>query len=174
MEQRIMPCAPLLACFAHVVPCDIRIHCFKVKRRHDDVQGNEVTNGLAMEGMCSSPLWSKQVPRDSSDSESTVGLRGGSGSESEDTKTLWASLGVVPMDSDEMTGEVSGEPAPHGAKSCSSCSEEPGVGFMQTQWGGISQQTESKSQAFSTDVSDTRRQRKRRKFRKRPLTKETV
>ena len=50
-----------------------------------------MANGLAMEGMCSSPLWSKQVQQHSSDSESTVGLRGGSGSESEDTKTLWAS-----------------------------------------------------------------------------------
>ena len=113
---------------------------------HVNVQGNEFSNGLAMEGMCSSPLWSKQVPRDSSDSESTVGLRGESGSESEDTKTPWASPGMVPMDSDEMTGEAPGEPAPHGAESCSLCSEEPGVGFMPTEWGGgVSQQTESES-----------------------------
>ena len=28
---------------------------------HVNVQGNDVANGLAMEGMCSSPLWSKQV-----------------------------------------------------------------------------------------------------------------
>ena len=89
---------------------------------HVNVQGNEVANGLAMEGMCSSPLWSKQVQQNSSGSESTVGLRGGSGSESEDTKSLWASLGMVPMDSDEMTGEASGEPAPHGTESCNSCS----------------------------------------------------
>ena len=27
-----------------------------------NVQGNEVANGLAMDGMCSSPLWSQQVP----------------------------------------------------------------------------------------------------------------
>ena len=101
---------------------------------HVNVQGNEVANGLAMEGMCSSPLWSKQVLQDSS-----VGLRGGAGSESEDTKTPWASLGVVPMDSDEMTGEASGEPAPHGAESCNSGSEEFGVGYMQTEWGGVSQ-----------------------------------
>ena len=142
---------------------------------HVNVHGNEVANELAMEGMCSSPLCSKQVPRDSSDLESTVGLRGGSGSESEDTKTLWASLGLVPMDSDEMTREVSGEPAPQGAESCSSCSEESGVGFMQTEWGGeMSQQTESESQAFSTGVSGTRRQRKRQKFRKRLLSNETV
>ena len=56
---------------------------------HVNVQGNEVANGLAMEGMCSSPLWSQQVTRQlSSGSESTVGLRGGSGSKSEDTKAL--------------------------------------------------------------------------------------
>ena len=142
---------------------------------HVNVQGNEVANGLAMEGMCSSPLWSKQVLQDSSDSESTVGLRGGPGSESEDTKTLWASLGLVPMDSDEMKGEASGVPAPHGTESCSSGSEESGSGYMQMEWGvEMSQQTESKSQSFSTDVSDTRQQRKRRKFRKRPLPTETV
>ena len=80
---------------------------------HVNVQGNEVANGLVMEGMCSSPLWSQHVAPDSlSGSESTVGLRGGSGSESEDTKALWSSLGMVPMDSDELTGEASGELAP--------------------------------------------------------------
>ena len=97
---------------------------------HVNVQGNDVANGLAMEGMCSNPLWSKQVPLDSSDSECTVGLRGGSGSDSEDTKMWWASLSLVPMVSDEMTGEASGELAPCGAQSCSSRSEESGVGFM--------------------------------------------
>ena len=45
---------------------------------HINVQGNEVANGLAMEGMCSSLPWSKQVQQNSSSSESTVGLRGGS------------------------------------------------------------------------------------------------
>ena len=56
---------------------------------HVNVQGNEVANGLAMEGMCSSPLWSQHVaPHSSSGSESTVGLKGGSGSDSEDTKAL--------------------------------------------------------------------------------------
>ena len=103
---------------------------------HVNVHGNEVANGLAMAGMCSSSLWSKQVQQDSSDSESTVGLRGGSGSESEDTKTMWASLALVPIDSDEMTGQASGEPAPHGTESCSSGSEESGLGYMQTGWGG--------------------------------------
>ena len=76
---------------------------------HVNVQGNEVANGLAMEGMCSSPLWSQHVASHSSTgSESTVGLRGGSGSESEDTKALWSSLGMVPMDSDELIGEARG------------------------------------------------------------------
>ena len=105
---------------------------------HVNVQGNEVANGLAMEGMCSSPLWSQQVPqKSSSGSESTVGLRGGSGSESKDTKALWSSLGMVPMDSDEMTGEASGELAPHGTESCNSCSsdsEETGAGYTQMGW----------------------------------------
>ena len=102
---------------------------------HFNVQGNEVANGLAMDGMCSSPLRSKQVQQDLSDLESTVGLRGGSGSESEDTKMLWASPGIVPMDSDEMTREASGEPAPHGTESCNSCSsgsEESRVGYVCT------------------------------------------
>ena len=76
---------------------------------HVNVQGNEVANGLAMEGMCSNPLWSQHVTQQSSSgSESTVGLRGGSGSESEDTKALWSSLGMVPMDSDELTGKLPG------------------------------------------------------------------
>ena len=77
---------------------------------HVNAQGNEVANGLAMEGMCSSPRWSPQVPQQSS-SGSTLGLRGGSGSELEDTKAPWSSLGMVPMDNDEMTGEASREPA---------------------------------------------------------------
>ena len=88
---------------------------------HVNVQGNEVANGLAMEGMCSSPLWSQQVTRQSSSGpESTVGLSGGSGSESENTKALWSSLDMVPMDSAELTGEASGEPAPRGTESYNS------------------------------------------------------
>ena len=85
---------------------------------HVNVHGNEVANGLAMEGMCSSPLWSRQVTQQlSSGSESMVRLRGGSGSESEDTKALRSSQGMVPMDSDEATGEASGEPTPRGTES---------------------------------------------------------
>ena len=86
-----------------------------------NVQGNGVANGLAMEGMCSSPLWTQQVTQQSSSgSESTVGLRGCSGSESEDTKALWSSLDMVSMDSDKLTGEASGEPAPRRMDSCNS------------------------------------------------------
>ena len=135
---------------------------------HVNVQGDEVANGLAMEGMCSSPLWSQQVTQQSSSgSESTVGLRGCSGFESEDTKALWSSLGMVPMDSDELTGEASGEPAPRGMDSCNSCSsgEEIGAGCMQME-GMVEEMSAADTLSFSTDVSDTRRQRKRRKFRK--------
>ena len=136
---------------------------------HVNMQGNEVANGLAMEGMCSSPLWSQQVTQQSSSgSESTVGLRGGSGSESEDTKALWSSLGMVPMDSDELTWEASGEPAPRGTESCNSCSsgsEEMEAGYMRV-GGWVEEMSAAETLSLSTDVSDTRRQRKRRKFRK--------
>ena len=139
---------------------------------HVNVQGNEVANGLAMEGMCSSPLWSQHVTQfvkqSSSGSESTVGLRGGSGSESEDTKALWSSLGMVPMDSDELTGEASGEPAPRGMESCnSSSSGSEDIGAGHKQMGGLLDElSAAETLSFSTDVSDTRRQRKRRKLRK--------
>ena len=42
-----------------------------------NVQGNEVANGLAMEGMCSSPLWCTQVQQNLCGSDSTMALRGG-------------------------------------------------------------------------------------------------
>ena len=118
---------------------------------------------------CSSPLWSQHVAQQSSSgSDSTVGLRGGSGSESEDTKSLWASLGMVPMDSDELTGEASGEPAPRGMglyTSSSSNSEDIRTGH--THQGGMSDELlAADTLSFSTDVSDTRRQQKRRKLRK--------
>ena len=132
------------------------------------MQGNEVANGLAREGMCSSPLWSQHVTQPSSSgSESTVGLRGGSGSESEDTKALWSSLGMVPMDSDELTGEASGEPAPRGIESCnSSSSSSEGIGARHTQMRGLlNEPSAAEILSFSTDVSDTRRQRKRRNLR---------
>ena len=136
---------------------------------HVNVQGNEVANGLALEGMCSSPLWSQHVaPHSSSGSESTVGLRGGSGSESEDTKALWSSLGMVPMDSDELTGEASGEPAPCGmGPYTSSISESEDIRTGHTHQGGLlNELSAAETLSFSTDVSDTRRQRKKRKLRK--------
>ena len=129
-----------------------------------------MANGLAMEGMCSSPLWSQHVaPKSSTGSESTVGLRGGSGSESEGTRALWSSLGMVPMDSDELTGEASGEPAPRGMGPYSSSNKEteemrPG----HTHQGVLSSAlSAADTLSFSTDVSDTRRQRKKRRLKKR-------
>ena len=88
-----------------------------------------------MEGMCSSPPWSKQVQQDSSESESTAS-EGEGRDQNRGHQNAMASLGLVPIDSDEMTGEASGEPKPHGTKACSSGSEESGVGYMQTAWGG--------------------------------------
>ena len=136
---------------------------------HVNVQGNEVANGLAMEGMCSSPLWSQHVaPHSSSGSESTVGLRGGSGSESEDTKALWSSLGMVPMDSDELTGEASGEPTPRemGSYASSSTESEDMRTGHTHQRGLLKELSAADTLSFSTDVSDTRRQRKKRRLRK--------
>ena len=136
---------------------------------HVNVQGSEVVNGLAMEGMCSSPLWSQQVTQQSSSgSESTVGLTGGSRCESEDTKALWSSLGMVPMDSDELTGKASGEPAPRGMESCNSCisgSEEIGAGYIHI-GGLVEEMFAAETLSFSTDASNARRQRKRRKLKK--------
>ena len=137
---------------------------------HVNVQGNEMANGLAMEGMCSSPLWSQHVaPKSSSGSESTVGLRGGSGSESEGTRALWSSLGMVPMDSDELTGEASGEPAPgEMGPYSSSNTESEEVRTGHTHQGVLSSAlSAADTLSFSTDVSDTRRHRKKRRLRKR-------
>ena len=122
-----------------------------------------------MEGMCSSPMWSQHVaPHSSSGSESTVGLRAGSGSEPQDTKALWSSPGMIPMDSDELTGEASGEPAPRGMgpyTSSSSESEDIRTGHTH-QEGLLNELSAAETLSFSTDVSDTRRQRKKRKLRK--------
>ena len=142
---------------------------------HVNVQGNEVANGLAMEGMCSSPLWSQHVAlHSSSGSESTVGLRGGSGTDSEDTKALWSSLGMVPMDSDELTGEASGEPAPRGmGPYTSSTSESEDIRTGHTHQGELLNElsaadtlSATDTLSFSTEVRDTRQQRKKRKLRK--------
>ena len=136
---------------------------------HVNVQGNEVANGLAMEGMCSSPLWSQHVAQQSSSgSESIVGLRGGSGSKSKDTKALWSSLGMVPMYSDELTRETSGEPAPRGMgsyKSSSSGSEDIRTGHIHL-GGLLDALSAAETLSFSTNLSDTGRQHKRRKLRK--------
>ena len=82
---------------------------------------------------------------------------------------LWSSLGMVPMDSDELTGEASGEPAPSGMGPYSSSnteSEEMRPGH--THQGVLSSAlSAADTLSFSTDVSDTRRQRKKRRLRKR-------
>ena len=78
---------------------------------HVNVQGNEVANRLAMEGMRSSPLWSQQVPQQSSSgSESTMGLGGGSRSDSEDTKAVTSVL--KDCDSDSVCWDLSSPPHP--------------------------------------------------------------
>ena len=135
---------------------------------HVNVQGNEVAKRLAMEGMCSSPLWSQHVaPNSSSGSKSTIGLRGGSGSESEDTKAPWSSLGMVPMDSDELTGEASGEPAPREmGPYCSRSTENEEMRTGHTHQGVLlNELSAADTLPFSTDGSNTRRQRKKRRLR---------
>ena len=75
---------------------------------------------------------------------------------------------MVPMDSDELTREASGEPAPRGTELCNSCSlgsEEIEAGYVRV-GGWVEEMSAAETLSFSTDVSDTRRQRKRRKFRK--------
>ena len=72
------------------------------------------------------------------------------------------------MDSDEPTGEASGEPAPRGMDSCNLCSSgsgEIGAGYIHM-GGFVQEMSADETLSFRTDVSDTRRQRKRRKFRK--------
>ena len=141
---------------------------------HVNVQGNEVANGLTMEGMCSSLLWSQHVATHSSSGlESTIGLRGGSGSDSEDTKALWSSLGMVPIDSDQLTREASGEPAPRGMRPhTSSSSESEDIRTRHTHQGEMLNElsaadilSAADTLSFSTEMSDTKRQRKKRKLR---------
>ena len=76
---------------------------------------------------------------------------------------------MVPMDSDELTGEASGVPAPRemGPYSSSNTeSEEVRTGH--THQGVLSSAlSAADTLSFSTDVSDTRRQRKKRRLRKR-------
>ena len=82
---------------------------------HMNVYGNEVANGLAMEGMCFNPLWSQNV-RQHSESESTVGLQGGLGSNTEEM--MWVELGLRPMHSEELIGEASGVTLTHTRSGC--------------------------------------------------------
>ena len=88
------------------VECDLtqsheHSHHWEHVPAHVNVYGNEVANGLAVEGMCSNPLWSKNIRQDSA-SESTVGLWGGSGLEV--GELIWEELGLRPMDSEELIG----------------------------------------------------------------------
>ena len=75
---------------------------------------------------------------------------------------------MVPMDSDELPVEASGEPVPRGTESCDSCSsgsEEIGAVYMHM-GGLVDEMSAAETLSFSTDVSATRRQRKQRKLRK--------
>ena len=72
---------------------------------HVNVYGNEVANGLAVEGMSSSPRWSTHVQLDLG-SESKVGMRGGLDSDA--VEMMWEELGLWPIDSEELTREASG------------------------------------------------------------------
>ena len=85
-----------------------------------------------------------------------VGLRGGSGSDSEDTKALLSSFGMVPMDSDELTGEASGEPAPRGmGPYTSSSSESEDIRTGHTHQGELlNELSATDTLSFSTEVSD--------------------
>ena len=75
---------------------------------------------------------------------------------------------MVPMDSDELTGEASGEPAPREmGPYASSSTESQDMRVGHTHQGGLlSELSAADSLSFSTDVSDTRRQRKKRRLRK--------
>ena len=75
---------------------------------------------------------------------------------------------MVPMDSDELTGEASGEPAPRGmGPYTSSSSESEDIRTGHTHQGGLlNELSAAETLSFSTDVSDTRLQRKKRKLRK--------
>ena len=86
---------------------------------HINVYGNEVANGLRVEGMCFNMLRSKNVKEDS-DSESTLRLRGGWDSDAAVMK--WEELGLRPMDSEELTGEASGMALKGGSRVDSSSS----------------------------------------------------
>ena len=60
----------------------------------------------ALEGICGNPLWSRSRSRDSSSSESTVGLRGGS--QLGEAEGLCEELGLQLVNSEELTREAFG------------------------------------------------------------------
>ena len=119
---------------------------------HVNVYGSELANWLAVEGMCSNPLWSKSVRQDLN-SGSTVGLRGGSDSDA--AEMIWEELGLRPMDSEELSGEAPGMPLIEGSCSESNCSENLRGGRGEWQCDS----SFSNNSQFSTDVSDTQRRR---------------
>ena len=70
-----------------------------------NVYGNEVANGLAVEGTCSNPLWSRNVKQDSkfrvySGSVWGIGFVHG--------RNDLGRVGPTAMDNEELTGEASG------------------------------------------------------------------
>ena len=75
---------------------------------------------------------------------------------------------MVPMDSDELTGEASGEPAPRGMGPYTSSSlESEDIRTGHTHLVGLLNELSAvETLSFSTDMSDARRQRKRRKLKK--------
>ena len=145
--------------FPNVFPANMMMEAFRHNEQPNKSRHQIETNWPGLQHV---------APHSSSGSESTVGLRGGSGSESEDTKALSSSLGMVPLDSDELTGEASGEPAPRGmGPYTSSNSESEDIRTGHTHQGGLlNELSAAETLSFSTDVSDTRRQRKKQKLRK--------
>ena len=70
------------------------------------VHGNGLGKWLAMEVMCSKPLQSsKRHCNQGSDTDSTVGLQGGS--DSDVTEGIWEQLGLQHMDRLQVTTEAS-------------------------------------------------------------------
>ena len=137
---------------------------------HVNVEGTAVANGLALEGRCSSPLWSWRPQQSATDSESTVGLARATESASEVESRLWESLGLVPMDSDELTGEASGPGVTkEGGESHGSGSTNDGVegSMIRGDWEGLGERdgiSLSETESFSTDVSESTRKVKKTKF----------
>ena len=123
---------------------------------HVNVNGNEVANGLAVEGMCSSPLGSRNVRQDL-DSESKVGLRGGSVLDT--AEVIWEELGLQPMDSEELTGEALGVTSTEGSRTDSGCSENCSENHEGWRGEGQCDGLSLDDGQCSTDVSDTQQRR---------------